>query len=257
MNFDVFISHASEDKEAVARPLAVQLQELGLRVWIDECELTIGDSLRRKIDDGLARSKYGVVILSPAFFDKEWPNRELDGLVAREDGRVKVVLPIWHNVNASEVLKYSPMLAGKIAVSTTRGIPHVASMIYAAVQGTAMDPSDAGAKLAALESESLERIRRNMLTSDSSRELRRSTYELEGHLARHPQSVEARELHDQLKVALRRAEQHEHRPAAAAPPREKLDRAASTNVGAGRWLIGAVFAVTIIYAALRFFGIVF
>lgn len=53
MDYDLFISHASEDKDHVARPLAKHLQDLGLRVWLDEFELTLGDSLRRKIDHGL------------------------------------------------------------------------------------------------------------------------------------------------------------------------------------------------------------
>ena len=82
-NYDVFISHASEDKEAIARPLYEALKARGLSVWFDEAELTLGDSLRRKIDDGLARCRYGIVILSPRFLEKEWPQRELDGLVAR------------------------------------------------------------------------------------------------------------------------------------------------------------------------------
>src|SRR6266849_9319270 len=130
MDYDLFISHASEDKDAVARPLANHLQQLGLRVWLDEFELTLGDSLRRKIDYGLSRSRYGVVVLSPAFFSKEWPNKELDGLVAREDGSEKIVLPIWHNVSAGDVLKFSPMLADKVAVSTSRGMLHVATRVF-------------------------------------------------------------------------------------------------------------------------------
>ena len=74
MEYDVFISHASEDKDEVARPLAQRLEQLGLRVWLDECQLTVGDSLRRSIDRGLGESRFGVVVLSPAFFRKEWPN---------------------------------------------------------------------------------------------------------------------------------------------------------------------------------------
>ncbi|MGA9762644.1 MAG: DUF1883 domain-containing protein [Gaiellaceae bacterium] len=79
--FDVFISHATEDKDAVVRPLAVALQERGLRVWYDEFELKIGDSLRQKIDQGIAKSRFGVVVLSHSFFAKGWPQYELDGLV--------------------------------------------------------------------------------------------------------------------------------------------------------------------------------
>jgi len=257
MEYDVFISHTIEDKEAVARPLARHLQELGLRVWIDECELTFGDSLRRKIDAGLAQSQYGVVVLSPAFFGKEWPNKELDGLVAREDGTGNVVLPIWHNVNSSDVLRYSPLLAAKVAVSTTRGMPHVASSVLSAVRRGLNQTNDTNSKLASLESDLLGRIRRDMLTADSSVELRRSNYELEGHLVRYPHSVEARELQDQLKMALRRAEQYE-RPTiwdkrACPMPSASPARSASSFA---RLLIGAVVALTILYAALRYFGVV-
>ena len=81
--YDVFISHASEDKDAVVRPLAHALSDGGLRVWYDEFELRIGDSLRRKIDLGLAKSRFGVVVFSRSFFGKGWTNYELDGLVTR------------------------------------------------------------------------------------------------------------------------------------------------------------------------------
>ena len=76
---DVFISHAHEDKADVARPLTEALTERGLSVWLDEHELRIGDSLLRKIDEGLASSTFGVVVLSPDFFDKRWPRREWMG----------------------------------------------------------------------------------------------------------------------------------------------------------------------------------
>jgi TIR domain len=82
--FDLFLSHASEDKEAIARPLYSALVAAGVSVWFDEAVLELGDSLRRKIDEGLARCRYGIVILSPRFLAKQWPQRELDGLVARE-----------------------------------------------------------------------------------------------------------------------------------------------------------------------------
>ncbi len=97
--WDVFIAHATEDKDSVARPLASILRGAKLKIWYDEFTLSLGDSLRRSIDNGLARSRYGVVILSPDFFAKTWPQRELDGLVARE-AKQKIVLPVWHNVIA-------------------------------------------------------------------------------------------------------------------------------------------------------------
>ena len=128
--FDIFISHASEDKDEVARPLAAALQSGGLRVWYDEFELKIGDSLRRKIDKGLASSRFGVVVLSKSFFAKGWPNYELDGLVTRAVTGEQVILPIWHDITKQELIRYSPSLADKVARSTgTHTVEEIASEI--------------------------------------------------------------------------------------------------------------------------------
>lgn len=116
--YDVFISHASEDKETIARPLAHALRELELRVWYDEFELRLGDRLRRTIDKGLVNSRFGVVVLSHSFFAKNWPQYELDGLVTREMTGEQVILPLWHNISKSEIMKISPSLVDKIARST-------------------------------------------------------------------------------------------------------------------------------------------
>src|SRR5436190_18572301 len=109
---DVFISHASEDKESVARPLARALTDSGWTAWLDELEMTIGDSLSRRIDEALSRSQFGVVVLSPSFFAKHWPQRELAGLAAREaDSGTKVILPVWHRVTRGDIVQFSPTLA--------------------------------------------------------------------------------------------------------------------------------------------------
>ena len=117
--YDVFISHATEDKDEVARPLATSLVSHGLKVWYDEFELRIGDSLRRKIDFGLARSRFGVVVISPSFFAKNWPQYELDGLVTREMTGEQVILPLWHQISKQEVIGHSPSLADKVARNTS------------------------------------------------------------------------------------------------------------------------------------------
>lgn len=117
--YDVFISHASEDKDAIVRQLANALIDAGLSVWYDEFELRIGDSLRRKIDKGLANSRFGIIVLSQAFFEKGWPNYELDGLVTRAVTGEQILLPIWHNISKQEVIEYSPSLADKLARSTS------------------------------------------------------------------------------------------------------------------------------------------
>lgn len=108
VSWDVFICHASEDKEPFVRELAEALRAEGLKVWYDDFTLTIGDSLRRSIDRGLASSNYGLVVLSPHFFAKDWTQRELDGLTALEIAGRKVILPVWHNIDVDEVRRRSP-----------------------------------------------------------------------------------------------------------------------------------------------------
>lgn len=117
--FDFFISHASEDKDDLVRDLALALKANGFEVWYDEFELKIGDSLRRTIDKGLVNSRYGLVIISPSFIKKNWPEYELNGMVAREMNGQKVILPIWHKISKDEVLKFSPSLADKMALNTS------------------------------------------------------------------------------------------------------------------------------------------
>jgi hypothetical protein len=120
IGYDAFIAHASEDKEAVVRPLANALTKIGFKIWYDEFELKVGDSLRQSIDKGLANSRYAIVILSNAFFSKNWPQYELNGLVAREIDGKKIILPIWHKIRKKDVVEYSPPLADRVALSTNK-----------------------------------------------------------------------------------------------------------------------------------------
>lgn len=120
VGYDAFICHASEDKNKIVRPLAEILREMGYYIWYDEFKLRIGDSLRQSIDKGLVNSKFGIVILSKAFFAKNWPQYELNGLTAKEIDGKKVILPIWHGVTKEDILKYSPTLADKVAADTSK-----------------------------------------------------------------------------------------------------------------------------------------
>jgi hypothetical protein len=132
--WDLFICHASEDKDDFVKPLVEALGKQNLKVWYDEFELRLGDSLLRSIDKGLRHARFGVVVLSHSFFSKPWPQKELDGLAARETENEKVILPIWHNLTKDEVLKYSPILAGKLAVSSSKGIDGVVNEILRVVR---------------------------------------------------------------------------------------------------------------------------
>ncbi len=126
-SYDFFISHASEDKDEVARPLYEALTALECKVWYDEMALRIGDSLRRKIEQGIANSRFGVVIISERFLAKEWPARELDTLTAIEIGSGKKVLPIWHRITKDQLIAKAPLLADKFALNTaTSSIEEIA-----------------------------------------------------------------------------------------------------------------------------------
>jgi hypothetical protein len=128
------LSHASEDKKDVARPLYEALTSLGYLVWFDEAEIKIGDRLRRKIDEGLTLARFGIVVLSPKFFAKNWPENELDGLFAKEGATGKdAILPVWHQVDADAIRAYSLMLAGRLGARTSDGILEVAEQLADAI----------------------------------------------------------------------------------------------------------------------------
>ena len=133
--YDIFISHASEDKDDFVRPLAEVLSSRGIKVWYDEFTLKIGDSLRRSIDQGLVKSKYGTVVLSSSFFSKNWTQYELDAMVAKEMEGHKMILPIWHKVSKTEVLNFSPSLADKVALnSSLNSIEEIANQLIEIIQ---------------------------------------------------------------------------------------------------------------------------
>ncbi len=130
MEWDVFICHASEDKEGFVEPLVKDLQKNNINVWYDRFELKLGDSLREKIDEGLLKSRYGLVVLSNAFFAKDWPKTELDALITRQNSEgQKVILPIWHGVEYEDVSKFSPILAGRFAARSSEGITTIVEKI--------------------------------------------------------------------------------------------------------------------------------
>lgn len=92
---------------------------LEIPVIIGIREVKIGDSLRRKIDKGIAKSNFGVIVISRDFINKGWTNYEIDGLITRAVNGEQTMLPIWHNITKRELIDYSPSLADKLARSTT------------------------------------------------------------------------------------------------------------------------------------------
>jgi hypothetical protein len=134
MKWDVFISHAFEDKD-FARRLANALSKEDIKVWYDEFELHVGDSLSRSINRGLSDSTYGIVVLSHNFFAKEWTQKELGALMSRETKDKNVILPIWHNITAVEISTFSPLLADKFALDSSIGIKKLVELLFSTIKG--------------------------------------------------------------------------------------------------------------------------
>ena len=134
-DYDLFVSHASEDKEAFVRPLVAALEAEHLSVWYDESEFRPGDRLIQSIERGLSRSRFGIVVVSPAFLEKRWPRAELDALTNREFATGgSVLLPVWLDVDAETVREYSPLLTDRVAIKGARGIEYTASRIVEVVR---------------------------------------------------------------------------------------------------------------------------
>ena len=132
--WDFFISHVSEDKEEIARPLADRLNSRGLMAWYVDYSLKLGSNLRESIDYGLARSRFGIVIVSKHFLEKQWPREELNDLATREVNGKKVILPVWHKIGFRDVFECSPVLADRVAISTDRGLEYVVQRLLKAAE---------------------------------------------------------------------------------------------------------------------------
>jgi len=123
--FDVLVSHATEDKESFANEFVdILTNEYHLKVWYDALSIAWGDSIHSRIDEGLKKCKFGVVVLSRDYIKKYWTRYELEGLFQRESHGGKLILPIWHNITKKEVEEFSPSLADRNALNTAIMSPH-------------------------------------------------------------------------------------------------------------------------------------
>lgn len=117
--WDAFVSHAWEDKESFVRPLVRALSEFGVSLWYDEFSLKPGDSLSGSIELGIAKSRTGIVVVSPAFLERKWPKAELSALMTRGIETGIKILPVWHGVEKDQVASLNPMLADRFALVTS------------------------------------------------------------------------------------------------------------------------------------------
>jgi hypothetical protein len=132
--YDVFISHAVEDKMAIANELYDALVAKGVKVWYSGKELSIGERLIDTIFQGLDKCRFGVVILSPTYLTKIWALGEFFTFLRREQQENKnLILPVLYDITPEELAARYPLMADIVAVRATKGIDYVATEICRAV----------------------------------------------------------------------------------------------------------------------------
>jgi glucose-1-phosphate thymidylyltransferase len=133
--FDVFLSYSSNDK-AYVQELVRHLQTADLKPWVDNLSTDLGESVRRSIDQGIASSRTGVVVLSKSYFEKSWTNYELDSLISLNvSGKMELIF-IWHGITRDDLLQLSPALADKISLDSSlyRDIAGLSARLVSAVK---------------------------------------------------------------------------------------------------------------------------
>jgi hypothetical protein len=144
--WDAFVCHASEDKQRYVLPLALGLRERGFRIWLDDWCLDLGSRLTQSIENGLSQSRFGVVMLSQAFFKKKWPRQELSTLMDKESADARVILPVWCDVSLQEIRANAPLLADRVAAKYEEGLATIIDRIVRVLMintgGTAARPGE-------------------------------------------------------------------------------------------------------------------
>ena len=129
--FDVFLSHASEDKENVVRPIHTELEKLGVNAFLDEVHMGWGDSLTEKINKALGQAKFVLAVLSDSSVDKKWPQKEINAALARELAGKQKILPLI--VGSPDLLSVS-LLEDKKYIEYKNNAEYIAQEIHKLLQ---------------------------------------------------------------------------------------------------------------------------
>lgn len=132
--YDAFISHAVEDKLAIANDLCRGLEDAGLKIWYSGIELNTGDSIHKKILEGLHASRYGIVILSKNYLAKNWTMKELYILMSKERADHKVILPILYDVTPDDLVAKDIGLADRFALRAEKGVDYLVEYLVAEIK---------------------------------------------------------------------------------------------------------------------------
>jgi hypothetical protein len=128
--WDVFVSHASEDKQRLAAPLALSLRRAGFSVWFDEFTLKSGDDFLKLIDLGLRESACGLLIISPRYVEKTFTNYEIARILAAETSRGIKIIPLRSDLTVEDISKRYPALKSRLILDLDKeGVDYIAGRI--------------------------------------------------------------------------------------------------------------------------------
>lgn len=132
--YDIFISYAVEDKLELAYPFCQHLENKGLKVWYSGRELRYGESIEKVVKEGLEKSRYGIILITPHYFQKKWTIKELYSLWSMEHQGKNIILPVFHQVTHQDVAKHDPVLADRWAFTTDKGLAFIADEVEKVVK---------------------------------------------------------------------------------------------------------------------------
>ena len=116
--YDLFLCHAWDDRKGAAKELCDKLSALGINVWFSEKDLALGTNMLREIDKGLAKSRAGIVLVTPAFLkrveNEGVAEKELSALLAKDR-----LVPIVHNTTYDALRDVSPLLGSRSGLDTS------------------------------------------------------------------------------------------------------------------------------------------
>lgn len=150
-NYDLFISHASQNKDEFVREFAKILDRAGFRSFYDEISIGVGDSIGSSIDRGLYHSNSAVVVITPEFLNRPWPRTELDAILNLVISADRVLIPIWLRVNYDDVVQVSPILADRKAIIHGGSVEETATQVQRLIPKTFLSREEVQAKTERIE----------------------------------------------------------------------------------------------------------
>ncbi|MBQ3368111.1 toll/interleukin-1 receptor domain-containing protein [bacterium] len=119
--YDVFISHASSDKEEYVNDLKSSIDKLGVKVFYDKDTIQWGDNWKKKLLEGIKTAEFAIIVISEKFFGREWTEKELNDFLKRQNSNgQKIILPILHKISFDQLKEQYPSIADIQAIDSNK-----------------------------------------------------------------------------------------------------------------------------------------